>query len=136
MAQRRFPHIPCPALPKSCARLPGLALTLDLLVFYFSFSGRISIQAYWLYWNLPLFLVLAAGQALYWLGYGLQPSIGLSLFLLWPVLAVSAKRLHDINLSAKWLLLHCLPVIGNALLIFVLSCIPRPKRRKNKVRCY
>jgi len=35
-----------------------------------------------------------------------------SVVTLWPVLAVQAKRWHDINKSAWWLLINFLPYIG------------------------
>lgn len=128
MARRRLPHL-MRVLAGLCARLPGAAPARELLHFYFGFTGRISLKAYWRYWLLPLLLILSASQVFYSLGHSLQVADVTMLPLLWPVLAVSAKRLHDINLSTKWLLLHCLPVIGTALLLFANACIPGSKRK-------
>lgn len=109
--------------------LPGANLARDIFHFYFSFTGRISLKAYWLYWLLPLLFTLTAAQVFYSFGYSLQHSDMMMLPLLWPVLAISAKRLHDINLSAKWLLVHCLPFIGTALIFFINTSIPGSKKR-------
>lgn len=36
-----------------------------------------------------------------------------------PTLAVNARRLHDINCSAWWLLLHLIPFIGTIILLIL-----------------
>ena len=54
-----------------------------------------------------------------------------NLLILWPVLATSAKRLHDINISAWWLLLNLIPVVGS-LIIFVLNCIMPGTKGENR----
>ncbi|MDC9592102.1 DUF805 domain-containing protein [Xenorhabdus sp. IM139775] len=36
-----------------------------------------------------------------------------------PALAVNARRLHDINYSAWWLLLHLIPFVGTVILLIL-----------------
>ncbi|PHM74260.1 DUF805 domain-containing protein [Xenorhabdus kozodoii] len=36
-----------------------------------------------------------------------------------PALAVTARRLHDINCSAGWLLLHVIPFVGTVILLIL-----------------
>ena len=38
--------------------------------------------------------------------------LALFFMLLWPFLAVQAKRWHDRDLSAWWILIHFIPVVG------------------------
>ena len=93
--------------------------------FFLSLHGRVSRQEFWLGYIgiVVVALILARAlphhsgavyfipgealrdeatrSALSWLGW-----LGLiSLALSWPVIAIYAKRLHDLNLSAWWLLL-------------------------------
>lgn len=87
-----------------------------------SFKGRISRQEFWLGYVGAVLVILLATRLLADVGlYLLRPSGrawyrdeielagGLPMFLasilvLWPMLAIYAKRLHDLNLSAWWLL--------------------------------
>ena len=90
--------------------------------FFLSLHGRVSRQEFWLGYIgiVVVALILARAlphhsgavyfipgealrdeatrSALSWLGH-------ISLALSWPVIAIYAKRLHDLNLSAWWLLL-------------------------------
>jgi len=93
--------------------------------FFLSLHGRVSRQEFWLgYIGIVVVALIiaralphhsgavyfipgealpdeATRSALSWLGW-----LGLiSLALSWPVIAIYAKRLHDLNLSAWWLLL-------------------------------
>lgn len=82
--------------------------------FLFWFQGRISRQAYWMFVLvryaiilLPVFFVFGVesdGAVNY--GYIMW------LVLLWPWLAVQAKRWHDRDKSGWWILIYFLPVIG------------------------
>lgn len=81
----------------------------------FSFSGRISRKPFWLF-------VLATGAVM------LVPAIFVfgiyseaadnyidlcAIFLLWPSLAIQAKRWHDRDKSAWWILINFIPLIGS-----------------------
>jgi polar amino acid transport system permease protein len=82
---------------------------------YAKFSGRANRKECWLFvlWNLaimvPLVLINPILFMLYYLG------------VLLPSLAVGARRLHDTNRSAWWLLLSIVPLAHIALLVF--SCL-------------
>ncbi|MCX8501535.1 MAG: DUF805 domain-containing protein [Alphaproteobacteria bacterium] len=105
------------------------------------FRGRASRAEYW-YWTL-FTLLLSFGITLT-LGYsfvgeivgriiGEQPKESIpflvDIFLLLPSLAVSARRLHDTNKSAWWLLLWLVPVVG-WIMLMVFFC-QRSDSRKN-----
>ncbi len=89
---------------------------------YVGFSGRAARSEYW-FWVLFVFLL----QIVAWLidmtlfGFnktGVNPIevvAGLATFL--PGLAVSVRRLHDINRSGWWILLGLIPIIGWIILI-------------------
>jgi uncharacterized membrane protein YhaH (DUF805 family) len=95
----------------------------------FSFEGRIGRAPYW-YFVLAVSVLFAvlfafAGVSLF-SGVGLDgvpatpPSAGIAgillplvcLALLWPSLAVAAKRWHDVDKSAWWILIGLVPVVG------------------------
>jgi uncharacterized membrane protein YhaH (DUF805 family) len=78
---------------------------------YAAFDGRASRSEYW-WWFLFVFLVsLATGMVS-------QTLSGLfSLAVLLPGLAVGARRLHDTDRSAWFLLLGLIPIIGWIVLI-------------------
>ena len=77
--------------------------------FYFSVRGRISRRFYWLFGFVPL-LVAGLVLALVLLAAQPDPSAGSPLllfvaavFAVWAGIAIYAKRLHDIGLSAWWI---------------------------------
>ena len=78
----------------------------------FSFKGRINRRPYWMF-NLCIFV---AGLMF---GLFIEPTKEINkyqlifmLWVLWPSLAVQAKRWHDINKSALWLLINLIPIAG------------------------
>jgi uncharacterized membrane protein YhaH (DUF805 family) len=90
---------------------------------YIGFSGRAARSEYW-YWVLFILLL----QIVAWLidmtlfGFnttGVNP-IGslLSLATLLPGLAVSVRRLHDIDRAGWWIFLVLIPLIGAIVLIY------------------
>ena len=80
---------------------------------YFSFEGRISRSTYWLKGFLPMFaiaivvaivdVIATAGGVLFIIWY---------LIAIWPGLAITAKRWHDRDKSAWWILIVFIPIIG------------------------
>ena len=79
---------------------------------YGDFRGKAGRSEYWWFvlfaWALPLVV-----------SYVFRPFTPLvTLVVLLPLLAVQARRLHDINKSAWWLLLLFIPVIGILILLF------------------
>jgi uncharacterized membrane protein YhaH (DUF805 family) len=80
----------------------------------FSFSGRIGRRDWWL-WGVAAMLGLSLYATVLLRVAGLPATttdIVVNLLLLWPALAISAKRWHDRGKSAWWVLVLLLPVIG------------------------
>lgn len=97
---------------------------------YATFSGRSPRSEYW-WWMLALILLMLVlgvidGALLApIMGYerfspeaGQPISLLVSLALLLPSLAVSVRRLHDIDRSGWWYLLSLIPVIGTLVLLY------------------
>jgi uncharacterized membrane protein YhaH (DUF805 family) len=80
----------------------------------FSFKGRINRQSYWLC-TLAIAAVILV-PAFFYFGVGTESADTYvdtaSLVLLWPGLAVPARRWHDRDKSAWWFLINFIPVIG------------------------
>lgn len=97
-------------LPSEVAPGGGVKMTYQQL--WLSFEGRIPRKAYWIYGVVPILatsLVAAVLAAL----LHLELLINLvTLLLIWPSLALAAKRWHDRNKSAWWILISFVPFIG------------------------
>ncbi|MEA2950467.1 MAG: hypothetical protein QOI40_5797 [Alphaproteobacteria bacterium] len=87
---------------------------------YVNFSGRAARSEFW-YWFLFAILVsIVAGiiDAVLFSSSGLSPVSGLiGLALILPGLAVSVRRLHDLDRSGWWILLGLIPLIGGIILL-------------------
>jgi uncharacterized membrane protein YhaH (DUF805 family) len=93
---------------------------MDLKWLLFSFSGRLNRQPFWLF-----VLVSAIISVIAQFPDGREPgafSVIVFLALLWPWLATTAKRLHDTDRSAWWILLAFIPLIG-AIWLLVLELL-------------
>ena len=90
---------------------------------YFDFSSRSIRSEYW-WWTLFVFIasiVLGMIDGLFGLlgPLGLGPFGALfSIATLVPGLALSVRRLHDVNRSGWWLLLLLVPLIGALIILF------------------
>ncbi|MDO1558121.1 DUF805 domain-containing protein [Brevundimonas sp. 2R-24] len=84
---------------------------MDFKTLYLSADGRIGQKDFWLGW----LILLVAGIVL-----GMIPVIGMivSILLIWPNIAVYAKRLHDFGKSA-WLVL--IPFVVNVIGLFLMG---------------
>lgn len=96
---------------------------------YLSFKGRLSLKDYWLYWNVPMILLVLLAYAIESQGFVLKSKIFqvTNVLIIWPFLATSIKRLHDIGKSGWWVLINLIPIIGSIILSLLLSCIPGEK---------
>lgn len=89
---------------------------------YVDFSGRATRAEFWYFvlFNLIVTLIAAGldnALGLAQQGGGILTSlVGLALLL--PGLAVSVRRLHDIDRSGWWILLGLVPLLGGLFLIF------------------
>jgi uncharacterized membrane protein YhaH (DUF805 family) len=79
-----------------------------------SFEGRVGRKTWWLYGVLAMFGLGTLFTSLLRIA-GLTATgadLAVNLLLLWPAVAVSAKRWHDRGKSAWWVLIWLIPVIG------------------------
>jgi uncharacterized membrane protein YhaH (DUF805 family) len=86
----------------------------SLLHIFLSVKGRVSRRTFWLYGvlallGLGLLLTLLLGIAGVEQGY-IETFV--NLLLVWPAIAVSAKRWQDRNRAPWWVLVTLIPVIG------------------------
>ncbi len=96
---------------------------LSVLKQYAVFSGRARRTEYWMFvlCNVIVMLLLGMVDKLIGGDNELISSI-YSLAVLLPSLAVAARRLHDTDRSAWWLLLGLIPIIGTLVLIYFMVC--------------
>ncbi len=91
---------------------------------YAVFQGRARRKEFWMFalFNLLFSIILGIIDVL--IGtYNWQSDTGLlssiySLFVILPNLAVTTRRLHDINRSGWWQLLYLIPIIGWLVLLY------------------
>ena len=90
-------------------------LNLNSIVWLlFSFRGRIRRIEYWAVSITIGFIILLPAYVVFE-PYSEQANIYvdiMAIFLLWPSLAIQAKRWHDRDKSALWILINLVPVIG------------------------
>lgn len=93
---------------------------MDTKQFYFSFAGRVNRSAYWLRYILPVSIIsIVVVFLVSFLIAGADTFFGSALILIWGVLyawislAVGAKRYHDRDKSAWWILIALIPIIGS-----------------------
>ena len=85
---------------------------------YATFSGRAARAEYWYFVLFNLLLSLAAG--IVDAGSGVASGVAVLVTFL-PGLAVTVRRLHDIDRSGWWTLIFLLPVIGAVMLVVWLA---------------
>ena len=90
----------------------------------FSFEGRINRMSYWMSWIVfvPLSFVamaIATNKEILELYRGV-----IILVMVWPMLAVQAKRWHDIDMSGWWLLVNLIPVVGPLIALCMNGFLP------------
>ena len=119
---------------------------MDWGKFFLSFNGRIGRKAFWLFTValIVLFVILSvvmgAGMATAGVdpttGQPVMPSVPIWLWIvylvvLWPSLAVQAKRWHDQDRSAWWILVNFVPFVGGLISLIMCGFIagtPGPNR--------
>lgn len=96
---------------------------ISVLKQYAVFSGRARRTEYWMFvlCNVIVMLLLGMVDKMSGGDNELISSI-YSLAVLLPSLAVAARRLHDTDRSAWWLLLGLIPIIGTLVLIYFMVC--------------
>jgi len=88
------------------------------------FTGRSSRPEYW-YFMLPVIVILIVANLIDAILLGGMQILGLilGLALLVPTLSAGARRLHDTDRSAWWLLVALIPFVGGLAVIY-LCCQP------------
>jgi len=79
---------------------------------YAEFDGRASRSEFW-WWGLFVLLISMGAQII-----GDTAAALVALGTLLPYLAVSARRLHDIDRSGWWQLIGFIPLVGWAIMIY------------------
>lgn len=100
---------------------------------YFRIGGRISRRTFWLHGVGTLLLIAVLGNAMLDIA-GLESELNgklVNAVLAWPYIAVSAKRLHDFNRSAWWMLINLIPGIGSLVTLLANGCM-RGRRGPNR----
>ncbi|MGL5179317.1 MAG: DUF805 domain-containing protein [Aeromonas veronii] len=96
---------------------------ISVLKQYAVFSGRARRTEYWMFVLCNVIVMLLLGMVDKLIGGdNEQISSIYSLAVLLPSLAVAARRLHDTDRSAWWLLLGLIPIIGTLVLIYFMVC--------------
>ena len=131
--------VPVPvATALSADELVAIALgrggdSLSLVHLYLHVDGRISRRMFWLHGVGALLVAGVILNALMDIA-GLAGDVGgklVNLILAWPYIAVSAKRLHDYNRSAWWMLINFVPVVGWLVTLAANGCM-RGRRGPNR----
>ena len=111
---------------------------MDWGKFLLSFNGRIGRKAFWLF-MVAIIAIYVVGALLG--GVTVDPVTGmpsyaiwywlLMVVLIWPSLAVQAKRWHDQDRSAWWILIALIPFVGALISLVMCGFIagsPGPNR--------
>lgn len=119
----------------------------DFFKYYAYWSGRTGRKGYWYFiignflvctllhyidWMMAITLLgVSIAQANIFTGFYPLTFIYILITII-PGLALSIRRLHDIDKSGWWVLLAALPVVGT-LCLFVMACLPG--RNSNRFGC-
>jgi uncharacterized membrane protein YhaH (DUF805 family) len=87
---------------------------------FFTSSGRLRRSSFWLA-ALSLGASFVAGYAVLGLSLGRGSTLVLYPPFFWAAFSLGAKRLHDRNLSAAWMLLVLIPILGPTWLAFQMA---------------
>ncbi|MDH3348269.1 MAG: hypothetical protein OEM02_09275 [Desulfobulbaceae bacterium] len=63
----------------------------EIVNVYLSFNGKLSLKKYWLYWNIPMVLIVLAVYIVEGQGVMLKPKgfQAANILIIWPFLAIS-----------------------------------------------
>ena len=84
-----------------------------LTIKYACFKGRASRKEYWSLWLFSQLISLLLGLVLFWgslVAFEFLSDL-VSILLIVPFLAVSVRRLHDVNMSGWWVLTLIVPLV-------------------------
>ncbi|MBJ7539387.1 DUF805 domain-containing protein [Marinomonas transparens] len=88
---------------------------------YAQFSGTASREAFWMFFlvNCLVSVGFVLLDVFFHASWRMEALYSLLIFL--PMLSLTVRRLHDTNLSAWWLLVVLIPVIGMLVLLILLA---------------
>ena len=117
--------------PLSPEELSAIALgagaePLSFVELYLLARGRVARRTFWLHGVLALLVIGLSFNALLDIAGITGDNVDrlVNLVLIWPLLVISAKRIHDFGHSGWWVLLHFVPVVGSLAVIAVLGSVP------------
>lgn len=120
-----------PSRPLSPEELSAIALgagaePMSFVDLYLRVNGRVARRTFWLHGVLALLVAGLIFNAVLDIAGITGDNVDrlVNLVLIWPLLAIAAKRIHDFDRSGWWVLLHFVPVVGSLALIVVLGCMP------------
>lgn len=87
---------------------------------YADFNGRTSRESFWLFVAVYFLAALCISTFEMWSGTIFMTTMS-SFALMLPSLAITARRLHDINMSGWWQLIGFIPMIGLIILAYWLA---------------
>lgn len=98
---------------------------------WFSFQGRIGRSTYWLFYFLPMLVLVIVANILdpvlgtlhmtdSGIPIGIIGSV-FGLFSIWPLLAAGAKRCHDRDRSGWFQLIYLIPIFGGLFMFIYLG---------------
>jgi len=102
------------ALPTHHSPPPPLGEVMTPAQLYLGLHGRVNRRGFWLHGVLALLVIGMVVMALLEIA-GIHPDRAerlVNLLIAWPAVAVSAKRWHDRDKSAWWVLIALIPLIG------------------------
>lgn len=85
---------------------------------YLDFEGRTSRKEFWMFMLYSIILYIGAVIADIILDIGAIISLAFSLAIVLPSISITFRRLHDVNMSAWWILLGIIPFIGSLILLY------------------
>jgi uncharacterized membrane protein YhaH (DUF805 family) len=129
--------------PKAEITVPSQgSLPLTWKQILFSFTGRIPRRQFWAGLGIAFLVIFGLGGVLFFAVYsspsaapggggggssaitvfGVIPVLGVEIVLMWMLLAIQAKRWHDMNYSAWMILLNFIPFVS-LVTLFVCGCV-------------
>ena len=104
----------------------------EMLKYYVISGGQVSRREYWIFTLFAFMVGLLLGYVGIFVGYsGLAVIIGICGVLI-PSIAVSVRRLHDVDRSGWWLLVSLIPLIGSLILLNLVAQDSQPNENQGR----
>ena len=110
-----------------------MKIYLDVWKNYFTLSGRAGRKEFWTFLLVNLAILapfmawaFMSGKDIAAASLPVNIFRGFFLLILIPLIAVSVRRLHDLNMSGWWYLMNFIPIVGDVAFL-ILMLIPGKK---------